>query len=140
MALQLLHGPVEEAVDGLVIVLLVGRLDDQGDRTVNCPRVHCSYYYSGGEEGSEVSELDRTIHHFKVSPFLPHGTDLTCVNDGYVTRRVGLERVSSLIAKRVWWGSDQKAVERRAVLIKIVHIRPGRSDRKSALLVAKLLR
>lgn len=37
VALQLLHSPVEEAVDGLVIVLLVGCLDDQGDRTVNCP-------------------------------------------------------------------------------------------------------
>ena len=61
MALQLLHSPIEEAVDGLVIVLLVGRLDDQGDRTVNCPRVHCSYYYNGwvvGGQGSELSVVD----------------------------------------------------------------------------------
>lgn len=44
VTLQLLHSPVEEAVDGLVFILLVGSLNDQGYRAINCPRVHGSYY------------------------------------------------------------------------------------------------
>lgn len=49
MALQPLHGPVEEAADGLVLVLLVGGLDDQGDGAVQGPGLH----------GSRESELCR---------------------------------------------------------------------------------
>lgn len=41
---QLLHSPVKETVNGLVFILLVGGLNDQGHRTINCPRVHGSYY------------------------------------------------------------------------------------------------
>lgn len=48
VTLQPLHGPVEEAVDGLVFILLVGGLNDQGYRTIKCPWVHGSYYYQGG--------------------------------------------------------------------------------------------
>lgn len=44
VTLQPLHSPVEEAVNGLVFILLVGGLNDQGHRTINCPRVHGSCY------------------------------------------------------------------------------------------------
>lgn len=37
VTLQPLHSPVEEAVDGLVFILLVGGLNDQRDRTIKSP-------------------------------------------------------------------------------------------------------
>lgn len=48
VTLQPLHSPVEKAVNGLVFILLVGGLNDQGYRTINCPRVHGSYYWQSG--------------------------------------------------------------------------------------------
>lgn len=42
VALQSLHRPVEEAADDLVIILLVGGLDDQRYRTIQRSRVHDS--------------------------------------------------------------------------------------------------
>lgn len=41
--LQPLHGPVQEAVDGLVFILLVGGFNDHGHRTIKCPRIHGSH-------------------------------------------------------------------------------------------------
>ena len=43
VALQHFHRSVQATVDGLVVILLVGGLDDQSDGTVNCSRVHVSY-------------------------------------------------------------------------------------------------
>lgn len=44
VTLQPLHSPVEEAVNGLVFILLVGGLNDQGYGTIKYARVHGSYY------------------------------------------------------------------------------------------------
>ena len=85
VAFQSLHGPVEEAVDGLVIVLLVGGLDDQGDGNVKYPRVHGSYYYVCAcstepeltrREGFIVTAQGLPVEHdtLKSSPWCPHHT------------------------------------------------------------------
>lgn len=42
MRLQLAHGPVQEAADGLVGVLLVGGLDDEGHRRTHDALLHAA--------------------------------------------------------------------------------------------------
>lgn len=41
--LQPLHRPVEEAVDGLVLIFLVGGFNDHDHGTIECPGVHGSH-------------------------------------------------------------------------------------------------
>ena len=46
MGFKFLHRPVQEAIYGLVIILLIRRLNDEGDRDVH---IHSSQHWAEGE-------------------------------------------------------------------------------------------
>lgn len=55
VVLEFLHGPVEEAADGLVVVFLVRRFDDQSHRAVGRARLHGAYSPQREGEGTVLA-------------------------------------------------------------------------------------